>query len=565
MVIKYLKKYKFLFFTATLCVCLEAICDLMGPRMMGQIIDTAVKNGDVSAALRIGLIMLGIISLGAVFATTRNILASRVSQSFGADLRYDVFKKIMNFSIVGVDKIDNGSLITRMTNDTSQLTNFVNGMMRIFLKAPIACIGSIAMAVSLSLKLSGILFAAIIIVSVLITMSIRLSYSRFSKVQYAVDKLNTVVEEYLLGIRLVKAFGKFSDEEKKFFRTNDDLAEKSVASQLVIVFFSPIISLSISFGIAAILYIGSILFKAGELEIGTIAAFITYMTQILTSLIMITNVFNVFVRTKASTERINEILNCDDDYKSEKNYAFTNGDVEFSNVTFSYPTGSGLATLKNLSFKIEKNKTLAIIGPTGSGKSTIAWLLLHFYSINEGQIKINNVNIDDINMEGLRENIAIAPQKSMLFTGTVEENIAYSGKAHNPEAVTEAAKAAEADGFIKSMHKNYESDLGQGGVNLSGGQKQRLSIARAILKDSPVLILDDCTSALDSVTEARVREGIKKISKTTILITQRISTAMFADSILVLDNGVNVGFGSHSELINSCSIYKEIYNSQIGE
>ena len=565
MVIKYLKKYKLLFFTGIICVCLEAVCDLMGPKMMAQIIDNAVKNGDVSAAIHIGLVMLGIISLGAVFATTRNILASRVSQKFGADLRYDIFEKIMNFSIAGVDKIDNGSLITRMTNDTSQLTNFVNGMMRIFLKAPITCIGSIVMAVLLSRQLSLILFISAIIVTVLITISINLSYSRFSKVQYAIDKVNTVIEEYLLGIRLVKAFGRFSDEEKKFEAANDDLAEKSIASQLVVVLFSPVISLFVSLGIAAILYSGSILFNNGAIEVGTITAFITYMTQILGSLIMITNVFNIFVRTKASTERINEVLNCDDDYKSEKNYDFKNGDVEFSNVTFSYPAGSGLPTLKNLSFKLEKGKTMAIIGPTGSGKSTIAWLLLHFYGLNEGEIKINKININDIDSEKLRDNIAIAPQKSMLFTGTIEENIAYSNSNAKKEAVIKAAKAAQAEEFINNTSENYDSELGQGGVNLSGGQKQRISIARAIMKEAPILILDDCTSALDSVTEAKVRENLKSIKRTTILITQRISTAMFADRILVLNNGEKVGFGSHNELFESCNIYKEIYDSQIGE
>ena len=565
MVIKYLGKYKTLFFTGIICVCLEAICDLLGPRMMAMIIDTAVKNGDVPAAIRIGLIMLGIILLGALFATVRNILAGRVSQSFGADLRYDIFEKIMNFSVVGVDKIDNGSLITRMTNDTAQITNFVNGIMRIFLKAPIVCIGSIVMAVSLSMQLSVILFSAVIIVSILITASIKMSYSRFSKVQNAVDRVNTVIEEYLLGIRLVKAFGRFSDEEVRFEVSNNDLAEKSVSSQLVIVFFSPVISLFVSLGIAAILFAGSRLFGAGEIEIGTITAFITYMTQILGSLIMITNVFNVFVRTKASTERINEILECDDDYKSEKNQEFKNGDVEFSRVTFSYPAGSGLPTLKNLSFKIEKDKTMAIIGPTGSGKSTIAWLLLHFYSLSEGEIKIGGVSISDINMESLRENIAIAPQKSMLFTGSIEENISYSSKSINRELVASAAKAVQAEEFINSIPENYDSELGQGGVNISGGQKQRISIARAILKGAPILILDDCTSALDAVTEARVRENLKNIKRTTILITQRISTAMFADSILVLENGVNAGFGSHDELLQTCGIYKEIYNSQIGE
>ncbi|MHB8061471.1 MAG: ABC transporter ATP-binding protein [Ruminiclostridium sp.] len=563
----YFKKYKVMFIVAISCVFFEAVCDLLQPTIMARIIDDGVKNSQVESVLKFGLLMLAITICGAGFAATRNILASKVSQSFGADLRYDVFAKIMKFSEAGADNIESGSLITRMTNDTSQVTQFVNGVMRIFFKAPLTCIGSIILAFMLSPSLSIVLFLAVAVVAVFIAISMKMSYSRFTKVQYAIDKVNTVVQEYLLGIRLVKAFGRFDDEENKFDVANSDLSNKSVSSQIVIAYFAPLMSLTVSLGIALIIYLGSTLFGKGYIEVGKVAAFINYMTQILMSLIMITNIFNTFVRTKASTERVTQVLNSDEDFTGAENpIKLGSGQLEFKNVTFAYPNGSGLPTIKNLSFQVNSGETLAIIGPTGSGKSTLAWLCLHFYDVIEGTIYLNGEDISTLDSNTLRDNIAIALQKSMLFTGTVFDNIAWGNPAAEKETVIKAAQAAQADEFIQNMDEKYESVLGQSGVNLSGGQKQRISIARALAKGSPILIFDDCTSALDAVTEAKVRLALKNLEakRTVIMITQRIGTAMSADKILVLDNGINVGFGSHTELINSCETYREIYASQIG-
>jgi ATP-binding cassette subfamily B multidrug efflux pump len=563
----YFNKYKFLFFTAVTCVIFEAICDLMQPTIMARIIDVGVKNKQVATVIHLGLLMLLITALGAGFASVRNILASKVSQNFGADLRFDVFSKIMHFSEISADNIESGSLITRMTNDTSQVIQFINGMMRIFMKAPVTCIGSIILAILLSPRLSLILFMVVIIVAALIGISMKMSYERFARVQYAIDKVNTVVQEYLLGIRLVKAFGRYEDEEEKFDFANTDLLNKSVSSQLVIAYFSPLMSLTVSIGIASVIYIGSILFSHGDIEVGKVAAFINYMAQILTSLIMITNVFNTFVRTKASTARINEVLNSEDDFKGSEQMA-EQGSMElaFDGVTFAYPNGSGIPALKDLSFQVNPGETLAIIGPTGSGKSTLSWLCLRFYDVEKGTISLNGADIKTLDCNILRDNIALAPQKSMLFTGTVFDNIAWGHPKASTEEIVEAAQVAQADEFIQNMPDRYKSILGQGGVNLSGGQKQRISIARALAKKAPILILDDCTSALDAVTEAKVRSGLKIINaqKTIIMITQRIGTAMYADKILVLDNGVNVGFGSHKELLHSCPTYRGIFDSQIG-
>jgi len=564
---KYFKKYKALFFIGVTFVFLEAMCDLLQPTIMARIIDQGVRNKNMSLVISLGLLMLLVTALGAAFAATRSILASKVSQSFGADLREDLFAKVMRFSEDSIDRLDSGSLITRLTNDTSQIVQFSNGMMRIFFKAPITFLGSILLAIALSAKLSLVMLTVLVLVTILITISMKLSYDRFAKVQVAVDKVNGVVQEYLMGIRLVKAFGKFQEEETKFEAANDDLKKKNISTQIVITYFAPLLSLSVSLGIAAVLYIGSLIFQQGDIEVGKVAAFISYMAQILISIIMITNVFNTFVRSKASTERINEILESGEDFPREgKGFSEESGTLVFEKVTFAYPHGSGLPAVRDLSFEIKPGETLAIIGPTGSGKSTIMWLCLRFYDVDEGRILVDGTDLKAIDTKKLRDHIAIASQKPELFSGTVLENISWGNSGMSLEDVREAAKVAMADGFIQEMSAGYESLLSQGGVNLSGGQKQRISIARALAKKSPLLILDDSTSALDAVTDYKVRKAIRvfRPGKATIIITQRIGTAMGADKILVMYNGEAAGFGRYEELLETCLTYRELYDSQIG-
>ncbi|MDR3596274.1 ABC transporter ATP-binding protein [Clostridium sp.] len=561
---KYFKKYKLPFLAAVSCVAFEAICDLLGPTLMSNIINTGIEQGSLSKVYYWGMLMLVVTAIGACFAVTRNILASKVSQRMGADLRYDLFEKIIYFSEVSADKIESGSLITRMTNDTSQVTLFVNGIMRIFLKAPITCVGSIVLATILNLKLSIIIYSVVAVVGILIVVSMRLSYPRFYELQKAMDKVNSVVQEYLIGVRLVKAFGTYEKETDKFENANINLMEKGVSSQMVITLVAPLMTLSVGIGTVIVIFIGSRLFSLNLANPGDISAFTIYMAQILTSLIMITNIFNTFVRTKASTARIKEVFDCNGDFTHSGEIKELNGDIDFKNVTFAYPNGSGVPALKDLSFSIKSGQSLAIIGPTGSGKSTIAWLLLRFYDVNSGKILVNGCDIKELNIDSVRNNIAIVPQKPMLFSGSVAENIRWGNNEADNETLHQAADKAQA-GFIENMQDGYESLLGSAGVNVSGGQKQRISIARGILKDSSVLILDDATSALDAVTEAKVRESLNsKIKNQTIItITQRCGTAMFADKILVMDNGVKVGYGSHDELMESCEIYQDIYKTQI--
>lgn len=386
---KYLKRYKIPFFTAIICVAFEAICDLLGPTLMANIINLGIEGGSLSNVYYWGTLMLIVTAFGACFAITRNILASKVSQRVGADLRYDLFEKILYFAEEGADKIESGSLITRMTNDTSQIVQFINGIMRIFLKATITCIGSIILATILNFRLALIIYVVVAIVSILIVVSMKFSYPRFYKLQKSMDKVNSVVQEYLIGIRLVKAFGTYDKEKEKFGKANDNLMETGISSQMIITLISPIITFTVGIGTVIVLFIGSKLFSLNLANPGDITAFTIYMSQILTSLIMITNIFNVFVRTKASTTRIKEIFQCEGDFNNSKDVFELNRKVEFRDVTFAYPNGSGVPAINNLSFSLKPGENLAIIGPTGSGKSTIAWLLLRFYDVNKGSILIN--------------------------------------------------------------------------------------------------------------------------------------------------------------------------------
>ncbi len=561
---KYFKKYKLPFFVAVFCVALEAVCDLLGPTLMSNIINTGIGQGSLPKVYYWGALMLMVTAFGACFAITRNVLASRVSQRMGADLRFDLFEKIVYFSEAGTDKIESGSLITRMTNDTSQIVQFVNGIMRIFLKAPITCIGSIIFASLLNFKLSIIIYSIVAIVAALIIVTMKLSYPRFYELQKVMDKVNSVVQEYLIGVRLVKAFGTYDKETEKFQSANIDLMQKGISSQIIITLVSPLMTLLVGIGTAIVIFIGSRMFSLNIANPGDITAFTIYMAQILTSLIMITNIFNTFVRTKASTARIKEIFDCEEDFTHRGEIKELNGDIEFKNVTFAYPNGSGVPAIKNLSFSIKSGQAMAIIGPTGSGKSTIAWLLLRFYDVNSGQILVNGCDIKELTIDSVRNNIAIVPQKPMLFSGTIAENIRWGKKETTDEMLHEVAEKAQGD-FILKMQGGYESHLGSAAVNVSGGQKQRISIARGILKDSSILILDDATSALDAVTEAKVLENLNSEGRnqSIITITQRCGTAMFADKILVMDNGVKVGFGTNNQLMKECEVYRDIYKTQI--
>lgn len=564
---KYIHKYWKGFCFAIFCLTVEAICDLMQPTIMSKIVDTGVANKNMDYIIKHGFIMLAITGLGALGASGRNILSGSISQKFSRDLRADLFKKIQSFSLNSIDKFKSSSLITRLTNDVTQVQNFVNGLMRIFVKAPIVCIGSIIMASKLNLHLAVILFVIIPIIVLLIFLNMKVGYPYFMKVQVSLDKINSVMREYLSGVREVKAFNRFNYESEKFETANKNLGKLTTIAMRIMSLFSPGRNLIINIGIICVLWIGGKYVEAGDIQVGKIIAFTNYMTQILFSIMMISAVFNVFARSKASAVRIFEVLDEENEVEfKEVSTNFTEkGRIDFENVCFSYSDGHQV--INNISFTCMPGETIGIIGPTGSGKSSLVNLIPRFYNVTSGTIKIDGVDVQNVDEKDLMDKIALVPQKTTLFTGTVFENIRWGKENASLEEVKKVCEIAEINEFIDRFPEKYDTKIGQEGINFSGGQKQRISIARALIKSPEVLIFDDCTSALDTVTEAKIRENLRKslINLTCIIISQKISSIIWADKILVIDGGKLVGIGKHDELVKTCKTYKDIFISQFGK
>ena len=567
---KYWSKYWKPFSTAVTFLMVEAICDLLQPTIMADIVDVGVVGGDLNYVLARGGLMLGVAAFGAVSAISRNIISSKVSQNFGLDLRSDLYRKIQFFSFDSIDKFETASLVTRLTNDVTQVQNFVHGLMRIFVKAPLLCIGGLVMASLLNPKMVWVLIAIVPIVGLIIFASMKIGYPFFTKVQKALDKVNGVMREYLSGVRVVKAFNRFDFEILRFGKSNEELADTSIKAMRVMAVFAPFINLTVNISIVAVLWFGGYRANNGTMQVGQIMAFINYMTQILFSLMMISFVFTNFVRAKASSERIGEVLS----EKSNMTEAATplsldkkKGNVEFVNVSFGYGKASGEPVLKDINFSIKQGEILGIIGSTGSGKSTLVNLIPRFYDAVFGTIKVNGEDVRAVDSKSLREKIAMVPQKTILFTGSIADNLKWGKDNATNAEIEQAAEAAQAHSFITTFPEGYETQLGQGGVNLSGGQKQRVSIARALIRKPEILILDDCTSAVDVTTEANIKNALKTNYKelTCIIIAQRITSVMDADKILVMDNGEIAGMGKHEELMDSCKIYQDIFHSQIGK
>ncbi|PLS03400.1 ABC transporter ATP-binding protein [Neobacillus cucumis] len=569
---KYIKKYWKSFSIAVLFLTFETISDLMQPTIMAKIIDQGVVNRDIHYVLKMGGVMLLITAFGAISASTRSIIASIVSQNFGTELRSDLFRKIQTLSFKNLDKFNRASLITRLTNDVTQVQVFVNGLMRIFVKSPLLAIGGLVMATRLNLHLSVVLAVVVPIVALLIVLNLRLGFPLFSKVQNALDRVNSVMREYLSGVRVVKAFNRFDVEIGKFANANEHFKDQSIAAGRLMATFSPLIMLTVNLGIVVVLWIGGLGVESGHIQVGHIIAFTNYMTQILFSLMIISMVFNMFVRARASAGRINEVFLQEDSILHETQaspppHVQETGRIDFEDVTFSYEGTRGEPILKHINLTILPGETVGIIGSTGSGKSTLVGLIPRFYDVTSGTIKVDGQDTSRIHPHRLRDKIAIVPQKNILFTGTVAENIRWGKEEAADEEVRAAAAIAGADDFIAASPEGYETMIGQGGVNFSGGQKQRISIARALVKKPSILILDDSTSAVDVATEAKIKAALKKYAKglTCLLIAQRITSIMDADKIVVLDHGELVGVGTHSELLANCRVYQEIYQSQMGK
>ncbi|WP_114108559.1 ABC transporter ATP-binding protein [Clostridioides difficile] len=578
---KYIKKYIVLFLTAVFFLTLEAFCDLAQPTIMAKIIDIGVSNKNLNYILSTGAIMIGITFLGAIFAIIRSVISARVSQYFSYDLRQDVFEKINTYSLKQIDKFGRASLITRITNDINQMQQFVNGMMRVFIKSPIMCIGSLIIAIKLNLKMSIIILIAVLIIFIIILLNMKIGYRLFKNVQESTDKVNSKLRQFLSGIKVVKLFCRYDYENQSFEELNDELFKNSRKATTMMSFFRPTITIIINASIIIILLIGRHLIYSGEIKIGIIVAYVNYMTRILTSLIMISHVFNVFVRAKASYERISEVLVDENEEVierdesldvGEKDLKFVNCDIIFENVDFSYNKNTDEKILKNISFKIEEGQNIGVIGQTGSGKTSLVNLIQKLYIIDKGDIKIGGRSIYSISEESLRERIGVVFQNSSVFGKSILENVVMGNRDICKEDVIKSCEIANANQFITKLENTYDEVLFQRGKNLSGGQRQRITIARAIAKKPQILILDDCFSAMDINTETIIRKNIKeyisnlreKESKkcTVITISQKISSIIDCDKILVLDEGEVVGFATHEDLLVSSPIYKKIFALQ---
>lgn len=566
---KYIKRYKGQFFIALTFLILETMGDLIQPTIMSKIIDKGVKQGDMDYVLKLGALMFLMTILGASFAIIRNIVSSRVSQSFGADIREDLYIKIQGFSFDSVDKFQDASLITRLTNDVNQLQNFAHGLMRIFVKAPVIGIGATVMAFILNAKMALILLVIIPIVGLIIYFNLKISYPIFTNIQKSLDRVNGVMREYLAGIRVVKAFNRYTYERSRFKNVNEDLKDITLKGLRTVAIFSPMIAFTVNVGIVLVLWFGGYAANAGAMEVGKIMAFVNYMTQVLFSLTIMSRLLNIFIRSKTSSDRIAEVFNEDNTILVKENPEVienTKGQLEFKDVSFKYKDSSKYI-LEDINFKVNPGEMLAIIGSTGSGKTSLINLIPRFYDVNKGGIIIDGKNISELDPEQLRMEIAIVPQKTLLFTGSIKSNIKWGNSNATEDEVELVAKISQAHDFILSFTEGYNTYLGQGGLNLSGGQKQRISIARALIKKPSILILDDSTSAVDLITERKIKTGLKEYLKdtTTILIAQRITSVMDADKILVMDRGKIVGLGNHKELMRDNEVYQDIYNSQIGK
>lgn len=560
-----IKKHLLLFCCAIFFLTIEALCDLLQPAFMSRIVDEGVKYQDTSVVLYYGMVMLGVALLGALGAVMRNILASRTSQQIGKELRSVLFQKIQTFSYANIDKLNPASLITRLTNDVTQIQNFINGSMRILVKAPITCIGAIFLIVTRTPKQIPMIILILILCSIWILGNMLLGYPRFARLQKKLDRLNNVSREFLTSIRVVKAFGRGRFETDKFANAADELAASGTSAMRVTSVFGPLINLTVNTGIVVLLWLGG---NGEQTDVGKLMASVNYMTQVLFSLSMVSNILNSMVRATASAKRVQQVLDevsAMSEPKNPKEFNLT-GEVQFEDVSFSYP-GSKRMALQNISFSAISGSAIGIIGSTGSGKSTLVNMIPRFYDVSAGAVFVGGQDVCTVETGHLRSHIGIVPQKSFLFSGSIIDNLRWGDSKAADDSIYKAAKAACAHSFIESFPDGYDTILGQGGVNLSGGQKQRLSIARALIRQPGILILDDCTSALDASTEAAVMHNIRSHSQgtTVFLISQRISSVMRSDLILCMEDGVLCGQGNHEELLNKCTVYQEIYRSQIGD
>ena len=584
-ILKKLKPYRLSIIGVVFFVFLQAISELFLPTLMSNIVDTGVVQGDIGYILRIGGIML-LITLIAMFGSViGSFLSSRVAIGFARDLRAQVFRKVESFSLEEFSEIGAASLIVRTTNDVTQIQQLTVVLLRMFLRAPMLFIGGIVMAITKNIELAMLLVAILPILVIIVFFVAKKSTALFQAMQKRIDRLNMIFRDYLTGIRVIRAFNRENYEQQRFDKSNLELTDTSKRVNALLALLMPLMVLILNLTIVAIVWLGSIRVEHRGMQVGDLMAFVQYASQIMFSLIMFSMMFMMIPRASVSAVRINEVLDIEPNIEDpaisllqtllekdkEKQLPDApdkkrTGYLKFDKVSFYYQNAAE-QVLKDISFQANPGETTAIIGSTGSGKSTLINLIPRFYDVSKGSISINGVDIRNISQEELRNMIGLVPQKAILFTGTIAENISFGNNTLNIDEIKRAAKIAQAARFIERMPNGYNSLIAQGGTNLSGGEKQRMSIARAIARHPDIFIFDDSFSALDFKTEAGLREALKDEikDKTVLIVAQRVTTVMGADQIIVLDKGEIVGIGKHHELIKTSPVYKEIVVSQLAE
>ncbi|BAJ62184.1 ABC transporter ATP-binding protein [Anaerolinea thermophila] len=568
-VLRFLKPYWLWIVLAPLLMLLEVVMDLMQPRMVERIVDQGIANLDLPFVLQTGLLMFGLAVIGATGGMSNGIFAEMTVQGFGADLREALFRKVQSFSFRNLDAFETGQLITRLTSDVAQLQEGVLITLRMLVRAPLLLIGSLVMAIVTSPQLAFLPLVLMPIELLAVVWIVRKATPLFTLVQEKLDALNGVMEENLSGMRVVKAFARAAHEKQRFAHANRALTDQAVRAGRTVAVMPSFMMLTMNLGIVGVLWFGGVQVVRGGMQVGQIIAFVNYLMTTLFSLMMVSQMVIQFSRAEASARRIEEVLETEPELQDAPNAICDvrlKGHIVFDRVTFRYDGADSEPVLKEVSFTAQPGETVALLGMTGAGKSTLVHLIPRFYDVQGGRILIDGMDVREIDQKTLRRNIGMVLQETVLFSGTIRDNIRYGKPDASEEEVIAAAKAAQAHDFILTLPEGYDTVIGQRGVNLSGGQKQRLAIARALLIQPAILILDDSTSAVDVETETRIQQALEDLmrNRTCLVIAQRISTVLKADKILVLDDGRIVAQGTHAELLANSPIYQDIFESQLG-
>lgn len=569
---KYIIPYLSAFVIGPLMMLTEVAGEVMLPKFMSMIINNGVTSRNVAYIGKMGTLMVLTVLFMAVGGILGAYFSAKASISFTSDMRNDLFRKVQQFSFENIDDYSTGSLVTRLTNDVQQVQNVLMMGLRMALRAPGMFLGALLMAFMMNRQLAVIILIVIPLLLAAILLILKTAFPRFGEMQRRLDRLNSGIQESLTNVRVVKSFVRGDHEIEKFSKLNDDLKESSLRALRIVIATMPVMMFAMNVTTLAVVWYGGNIIIAGNMPVGDLTAFTTYIVQILMSLMMLSMVFLQSSRASASMKRINEIFDTEiglnDDHAKNKDKKVTEGCVEFKNVSFGYGGENGRKdlVLEGISFTAEPGQTIGIIGSTGSGKTSLVQLIPRLYDVTGGEVLVDGVNVKEYSLKHLREGVGMVLQKNILSSGTIEENLRWGNEDAPMEDVIRFSESAQADPFVKTFKNGYDTEMGQGGVNVSGGQKQRLCIARALLKRPKILILDDSTSAVDTATEAKIRESLYHDLKDTtkIIIAQRISSVQEADQILVLEDGKIIGHGTHEELLKTCEAYSEIYTTQIG-